>query len=59
MSVVDSDVVLDFAKSTWFPEVLRIYHPSSNVIAEYFSGLLAKIQHFEVYEVYSWGMCCA
>ena len=50
--MVDSDVVLDFAKSTWIPEVLQIYHPSSNVIAEYFSGLQVRIQHFEVYEVY-------
>ena len=50
--VVTCDEVSQFTTSVWIPEVLRIYHPSSNVIAEYFTGLLAKIQHLEVFEVH-------
>ena len=51
--VVDPEELFHFATTTWAPEVLRLYHPSSNIIAEYLTGLLAKIQHLEVYEV-----CC-
>ena len=49
--VVDPAVNFEFASTTWAPEVLRLYHPSSNIIAEYLAGLLTKIQHLEVYEV--------
>ena len=49
--VVDPAVILEFTSTTWAPEVLRPYHPSSNIIAEYLAGLLTKIQHLEVYEV--------
>ena len=51
--VVEPAEILEFASTTWAPEVLRLYHPSSIIIAEYLAGLLAKIQHLEVYEV-----CC-
>ena len=43
--VVDPAEILEFASNTWAPEVLRLYHPSSNIIAEYLAGLLTKIQH--------------
>ena len=51
--VVDPAEILQFVSTTWAPEVLRLYHPSSNIIAEYLAGLLTKIQHLEVFEV-----CC-
>ena len=51
--VVDPAEILQFVSTIWAPEVLRLYHPSSNIIAEYLAGLLTKIQHLEVFEV-----CC-
>ena len=51
--VVGSAEILEFGSTTWTPEVLRLYHPSSNIIAEYLAGLLTKIQRLVVYEV-----CC-
>ena len=36
--VVDPAVILEFTSTTWVPEVLHPYHPSSNIIAENLAG---------------------
>ena len=50
--VIDTSVLKEFMKSTWLPEVIKIHHPTSGVLADYFLGLLSKIQHLEVHEVF-------
>ena len=43
--IVDPEKLFHFATTTWAPEVFRLYHPSSNIIAGYLTELLAKIEY--------------